>query len=560
MGKKTIAVYKIIYAFVILCMLAMFIWSASNPEEADVRLDKMDITACQDGWTAIGTDGNAIDEVSLPLTRANSHIFAIEKTLSSEDCNERYLFFRTVHTLTKVYVGSELVYIIGDNQKEPFSTPGCGWQFIRLKKEYAGKTFKIVSSSHISRYKGIYSKVYVTDRASALLLIVKNNLVGILTCAMLASLAIILIIVYAFTRKMIKNTKLLDLALFTIILLLWSFGEVQLAQFFIGNMQLLSTVTFESLIILPVPFLWYIRQDERSGISSHTEKLFVLPVLDFVICNLLQTAGLASLDATVTVTHITLLIIVILLVAFEISDIRKSGDGKNDEGEEAKFKISRAGFIVLMLSAVIDITRYYIARSFSDCGIYTRIGLLVYILSLAIETLTGGFRNILEKQKNELLENILYKDQLTGLGNRAACQRKLNEIEKDEKLRENTILSVMDIYGLRKVNCAFGHECGDQLIVMNADYIKRKIGGVAEVYRTGGDEFTAVFCNGDTKRYEIAEKDLLSYKEDKKTVEGIVITFAYGMAKFDRHMDKNVEDTMHRADTLMVKEKAEKMT
>jgi hypothetical protein len=108
MGKKTIAVYKIIYAFVILCMLAMFIWSASNPEEADVRLDKMDITACQDGWTAIGTDGNAIDEVSLPLTRANSHIFAIEKTLPSEDCDGRYLFFRTVHTLTKVYVGSEL--------------------------------------------------------------------------------------------------------------------------------------------------------------------------------------------------------------------------------------------------------------------------------------------------------------------------------------------------------------------------------------------------------------------------------------------------------------------
>jgi diguanylate cyclase (GGDEF)-like protein len=139
------------------------------------------------------------------------------------------------------------------------------------------------------------------------------------------------------------------------------------------------------------------------------------------------------------------------------------------------------------------------------------------------------------------------------------AKEKLDEIEKDEKLRENTILSVMDIYGLRKVNCAFGHECGDQLIVMNADYIKRKLGGTAEVYRTGGDEFTAVFCNGDRKRYEIAEKDLLSYKEDKKTVEGMVIAFAYGMARFDRHMDKNVEDTMHRADTLMVKEKAEKM-
>jgi diguanylate cyclase len=291
------------------------------------------------------------------------------------------------------------------------------------------KRLRIVSSSHISRYKGIYSKVYVTDRASALLLIVKNNLVGILTCAMLASLAIILLIVYAFTRKMIKNTKLLDLALFTMILLLWSFGEVQLAQFFIGNMQLLSTVTFESLIILPVPFLWYIRQDERSGVSSRTEKLFLLPVLDFAICNLLQTAGLASLDATVTVTHITLLDYSdFALVAFEISGIRKSGDGKNGDmdagGKGTKFSISRAGFIVLMLSAVIDITRYYIARSFSDCGIYTRIGLLVYILSLAIETLTGGFRNILEKQKNELLENILYKDQLTGLGNRAACQRK----------------------------------------------------------------------------------------------------------------------------------------
>ena len=49
-----------------------------------------------------------------------------------------------------------------------------------------------------------------------------------------------------------------------------------------------------------------------------------------------------------------------------------------------KFSINRAGFIVLMLSAVIDITRYYIIRSFSDCNIYIRIGLFIYILSLKL--------------------------------------------------------------------------------------------------------------------------------------------------------------------------------
>ena len=94
---------------------------------------------------------------------------------------------------------------------------------------------------------------------------------------------------------------------------------------------------FESLIILWCHF-WYIRQDERSGVSSH-RKAFSFTGAGF--CHMQftgQTTGLASLDATVTFTHITLLIIIVIaLVAFEISGIRKkSDDGKNGDMDAGK--------------------------------------------------------------------------------------------------------------------------------------------------------------------------------------------------------------------------------
>ena len=85
---------------------------------------------------------------------------------------------------------------------------------------------------------------------------------------------------------------------------------------------------------------------------------------------------------------------------------------------------------------------------------------------------------------HERLEFLSYRDQLTGLYNRHALNRLLNNRFKGE----DVAVIYCDITGLKPVNDAMGHEEGDKLIVRTADILRQTFLD-KQIYRVGGDEF-----------------------------------------------------------------------
>jgi len=88
----------------------------------------------------------------------------------------------------------------------------------------------------------------------------------------------------------------------------------------------------------------------------------------------------------------------------------------------------------------------------------------------------GGYREELERQARY--------DWLTGLGNRRAFERRL-----EEGLSPGWGLALLDLDNLKQVNDSQGHLAGDRLIIGLAHAL-RAVG--LEAYRLAGDEF-AVF-------------------------------------------------------------------
>ena len=84
-------------------------------------------------------------------------------------------------------------------------------------------------------------------------------------------------------------------------------------------------------------------------------------------------------------------------------------------------------------------------------------------------------------------------DALTGLGNRRALARALEELVPEASPEQPLVLALFDLDGFKQYNDTFGHPAGDTLLVRLGGNLSAFLHGRGRAYRMGGDEFCAVF-------------------------------------------------------------------
>ena len=95
-------------------------------------------------------------------------------------------------------------------------------------------------------------------------------------------------------------------------------------------------------------------------------------------------------------------------------------------------------------------------------------------------------------------------DALTGLGNRRALARALDELLPQATAERPLVLALFDLDGFKHYNDTFGHPAGDALLVrLGAQPRAPTCDGRGRAFRMGGDEFCALFEPGG----EVARPD-----------------------------------------------------
>lgn len=98
-----------------------------------------------------------------------------------------------------------------------------------------------------------------------------------------------------------------------------------------------------------------------------------------------------------------------------------------------------------------------------------------------------------EKRIERRLHDLAYKDGLTGLINRAAFIRLLEEaVERHNVLGESAALLLIDLDRFKAVNDTLGHGAGDRLLTQVAERLTSVVRSSDAVFRLGGDEFAVV--------------------------------------------------------------------
>ena len=152
------------------------------------------------------------------------------------------------------------------------------------------------------------------------------------------------------------------------------------------------------------------------------------------------------------------------------------------------------------------------------------------------------------------LRHLAEHDALTGLPNRAALQRRAQELLR---AHADVALLFVDLDGFKNVNDALGHEAGDVALCRVAERLREAAGPGAFVARHAGDEFVVLLEGADRAAAHLARAEVEAALRRPVDVQGgpVAVPASVGVAAFPQD-GNDVAGLLRAADAGMYERKA----
>ncbi|WP_203248327.1 sensor domain-containing protein [Sporosarcina beigongshangi] len=183
---------------------------------------------------------------------------------------------------------------------------------------------------------------------------------------------------------------------------------------------------------------------------------------------------------------------------------------------------------------------------------------LVYLSPIfeddTIIEVVGTVTDITEhKEAEKLAERLAYYDHLTGLPNRLVFQKKVNEVLKYSK-RKNETFAIMfiDLDHFKNINDSMGHSIGDQLLILVGERLRQCVRKDDVVARLGGDEYVILLPSAPATITEAVASRIVEEMSNPFNIQSheIFVSSSVGISLFPE--DGSDYDTlMNNADSAM---------
>ena len=155
-----------------------------------------------------------------------------------------------------------------------------------------------------------------------------------------------------------------------------------------------------------------------------------------------------------------------------------------------------------------------------------------------------------------------YVDHMTGLRNHNCYDDDMETLQEElgrDAASRNLIYVACDINGLKQINDDYGHAAGDDYIRHAANSLRESLTGARAIYRTGGDEFCAIYVDLPTGQVEAEIAKLRKVFGESKADAGIKSVanrpFSISIGYVTALRGEELEETAARADAIMMEEK-----
>ena len=165
-----------------------------------------------------------------------------------------------------------------------------------------------------------------------------------------------------------------------------------------------------------------------------------------------------------------------------------------------------------------------------------------------------------EKEKDEKIYELAYRDSLTGLFNRESFNKKLTDAIDQAKNRGNKLAVLfLDLDDFKRINDNLGHSMGDNLLKVISENLESTLGDSYTVARIGGDEFTILIddINCNEEIFPIVDRIIHTFSspwifDNFK----FYLTTSIGISIFPEH-GRDSDALIRNADIAMYKAKSD---
>jgi diguanylate cyclase (GGDEF)-like protein/PAS domain S-box-containing protein len=156
-----------------------------------------------------------------------------------------------------------------------------------------------------------------------------------------------------------------------------------------------------------------------------------------------------------------------------------------------------------------------------------------------------------QKRREDYLEALSFKDELTGLLNRRSLTDVLSQSVADanERGRPLTLL-MLDMDHFKQLNDTYGHAMGDRMLKALGDYLNQRLRDSDFACRYGGEEFSVILPGTGIKGgFKTAEDIRQAVSEI--TIDNVSITISIGLASLQHCREMTVNCLMEAADSAL---------
>lgn len=324
----------------------------------------------------------------------------------------------------------------------------------------------------------------------------------------------------------------------------WVFSQSTSKLLIIRNPALPMNLSFASLYLLPFFLTQYICTSYAVGKSiERMRTISLIFPLTYIVGGVLQVLGILQYTDLLLISGLFLGIFLVVLLALLVTSYMQGN--------------AKLGSFLLAMGILLVTILTEEALLFLNIKLKSAV-LLHFGMSLSAAILFWHSMRILsEKTKTILKEQVLldmaYTDSLTGLNNRAAYDKRIEEISLPQYEKEVLGILVMDINDLKVINDTKGHKAGDMALKDYTVCMTKLLPDKSELFRIGGDEFVAFVPKVMDDTMAKLAKTIIEFFTNRKTD----YTVAVGWDLFIPKKKEKFINIIHRADSAMYQCKAE---
>ena len=544
--RKTISFVTISLVIISVIILLLQMLFKFTPQYPIMKLKK--------GWTVTYHNEQYINtnlekmssKVGAAMGRGDNLTLTYAVPISSPDVPFPYLLFKTQYMAYEVYLDDELIAsedlsAIIDNH-----FVGKGYNKIALPLDFQNKTLSIrlfvvennTSADMVSPMIGNFDDLYRYQLSSVYIPLFTGVFLIVFGQVFLS-------ISLLFYMKSSGVSTQVICSLMNMLIGVWIISSYECAEILITNS--FSTFAEHVAEYLLVPFIYLLILDLHKRYNNRVVTVLGIASMSFstlfIVLHVLNIVHIHHFQ----VPYLTLSGISIIIIAgYEITDLRRKIKNATTRTLMAGVCVLSAMFVVY---AVVTALHLYTDYRQSPVLVALPLGAMFFAIVQLLNYFIFMTHAFSQKREYASLRQIAYADNLTGLPNRASCDKKFLELNNTD--REYCILS-LDLNGLKEVNDNAGHPAGDRLLKSFAEALSETFSELGFCCRIGGDEFLVLLESIDRKSLDNRIKLLISKLEDLDEKDPEVNhSVSYGYAFSTEAEEKDTHTVFILADKRM---------